>query len=46
VDEIVHHFNRVVRWHYPGQHHEECEEWLARHEEQLSEEDRSGELGS
>jgi hypothetical protein len=38
VDDIVHHFNRVVLWHYPGQHDEECEEWLARHEEQQSEE--------
>lgn len=32
VDDIVHHFNRVVRWHYPGQHQEECEERLALHE--------------
>jgi hypothetical protein len=38
VDNLVHHFNRVVLWHYPGQHHEEDEEWLARHEEQQSEE--------
>lgn len=46
VDDIVHHFNRVVLWHYPGQHQQDCEEWLARHEEELSEEARSGELGS
>ncbi|MBK5218196.1 MAG: hypothetical protein JJE35_00155 [Thermoleophilia bacterium] len=46
VDDIVHHFNLVVRWHYPGQHQEECEERLALHEERISEETRSGELAS
>lgn len=34
VDDIVHHFNVVLEWHYPGQHHQECEEWLAIHEEE------------
>jgi hypothetical protein len=26
VDDIVRHFNLVVRWRYAGQHQEECEE--------------------
>jgi hypothetical protein len=44
VDDIVRHFNRIVRWHYPGQHQEESEDWLARHEEELSEQASSGEF--
>ena len=44
VDDLVRHFNRVVRWHYPGQHQEECEEALARHDEGLSEDACSGEF--
>jgi hypothetical protein len=46
VDDIIHHFNLVVGWHYPGQHKERCEERLALHEERLAEEARSGELAS
>lgn len=34
VDDIVHHFNRIVLWRYPGQHQQECEESLERHEEE------------
>lgn len=33
VDDLVSHFNRIVLWRYPGQHREECEEWLALREE-------------
>lgn len=36
VDDLVHHFNRIVLWRYPGQHQEDCEESLALHEEGLS----------
>jgi hypothetical protein len=46
VDDLIRHFNRIVLWHYPGQHQDECEESLARHEEQLSEEARAGEIES
>jgi hypothetical protein len=35
VDDIVRHFNRIVLWHYAGQHQDECEESLALHEEGL-----------
>ena len=34
VYDLVQHFNRVVRWHYPGQHDDEWEETFARLEEE------------
>lgn len=37
VYDLVEHFNRVVLWHFPGQHQEETEEWLAEHERRLEE---------
>lgn len=35
--EIVDLFSLVVRWHYPGQHREESEEWLAERGERAEE---------
>lgn len=36
VEDIVRHFNRVVLWHYAGQHQDECEERLALEEYESS----------
>jgi len=38
VTDLVEHFNRVVRWHYAGQHQHKCEEARERQEEGLGEE--------
>lgn len=41
VYNLVEHFNRVVRWHYPGQHQDEFEEGFALYEQEQRERERS-----
>jgi hypothetical protein len=41
VHDLVEHFNLVVRWHYAGQHQHDCEERLARYEEEQREKEKS-----
>ncbi|HEX3240754.1 MAG TPA: hypothetical protein VHR18_11560 [Solirubrobacterales bacterium] len=41
VYDLVEHFNRVVRWHYAGQHQHDCEERVGRYEEEQREKEMS-----